>query len=60
MKVPFLDLKTPYLELKDELDAVYARVMESGYYILGEEVEAFENEFAAYCEAKHCIGVAPA
>jgi hypothetical protein len=32
--------------------------MESGWYILGEEVEAFEHEFAAYCGAKHCIGVA--
>lgn len=58
MKVPFLDLKSPYLELKDELDAAYRRVMESGWYILGKEVEAFESEFATYCEAKHCIGVA--
>lgn len=57
MKVPFLDLKASYLELKEELDAAYHRVMESGWYILGEEVEAFEREFAAYCEAKHCIGV---
>lgn len=57
MNVPFLDLKSPYLELKDELDAAYRRVMESGWYILGKEVEAFEAEFAAYCEAKHCIGV---
>jgi dTDP-4-amino-4,6-dideoxygalactose transaminase len=40
-----------------ELDAAYRRVMESGWYILGEEVEAFELEFAAYCEVKHCIGV---
>lgn len=58
MKVPFLDLKSPYLELKDDLDAAYRRVMESGWYILGKEVEAFEAEFAAYCETKHCIGVA--
>ena len=57
MKVPFLDLKASCLELKEELDAAYHRVMESGWYILGEEVEAFEREFAAYCEAKHCIGV---
>ncbi|MDQ3684129.1 MAG: DegT/DnrJ/EryC1/StrS family aminotransferase, partial [Acidobacteriota bacterium] len=35
----------------------YRRVMESGWYILGEEVTAFEGEFARYCEAKHCIGV---
>jgi dTDP-4-amino-4,6-dideoxygalactose transaminase len=57
MNVPFLDLKAPYLELKEELDAAYHRVMESGWYILGKEVEAFEQEFASYCEARHCIGV---
>lgn len=57
MNVPFLDLKAPYLELKDELDAAYHRVMNSGWYILGHEVELFETEFASYCEAKHCIGV---
>ena len=58
MNIPFLDLKAPYIELKDELDAAYRRVMESGWYILGTEVEAFEAEFAAYCESKYCIGVA--
>ena len=57
MNVPFLDLKSPYNELKSELDAAYRRVMESGWYILGEEVEAFEREFAAYCGAKHCVGL---
>ena len=56
-EIPFLDLKATYLELKDELDAAYRRTMESGWYILGNEVEAFEKEFAAYCGAKHCIGV---
>lgn len=58
MSIPFLDLKAPYLELKDEFDAVYHRVMESGWYVLGKEVEAFESEFATYCEAKYCSGVA--
>lgn len=57
MSVPFLDLKSPYRELQSELDAAYRRVMESGWYILGGEVEAFEQEFAAYCGAKHCVGV---
>jgi dTDP-4-amino-4,6-dideoxygalactose transaminase len=57
VKVPFLDLKAPYLELKEELDAAYLRVMESGWYILGEEVRAFEEEFAAYCGAGYCVGV---
>ena len=50
-------MKAPYQELKKELDAAYQRVMESGWYILGEEVTAFETEFAKYCETKHCIGV---
>ena len=55
--VPFLDLKASYQELKQELDATYRRVMSSGWYILGDEVAAFEEEYAAYCNAKHCIGV---
>lgn len=55
--IPFLDLKAPYQELQAELDAAYRRVMESGWYITGCEVEAFEAEFAGYCGAKHCIGV---
>lgn len=50
-------MKSPYRELKAELDAAYQRVMESGWYILGEEVEAFEEEFAAYCNVRHCISV---
>lgn len=57
MKVPFLELKPAYLELKAELDAAYHRVMDSGWYILGEEVTAFEKDFAAACQVKHCIGV---
>lgn len=55
--VPFLELGQTYIEIKDELDAAYQRVMNSGWYILGEEVSAFEREFAAYCGTKHCIGV---
>lgn len=57
-KIPFLDLKAPYEELRSELDDAYRRVMESGWYILGEEVEAFERDFARYCGVKHCVGVA--
>jgi dTDP-4-amino-4,6-dideoxygalactose transaminase len=57
MKVPFLDIKASYLELKDELDAAYHRVMDSGWVLLGQETEALEQEFAAYCEAKHCVAV---
>jgi dTDP-4-amino-4,6-dideoxygalactose transaminase len=58
MNIPFLDMKSPYIELRSELDEAYRRVMESGWYILGEEVEAFEAEFAAYCGVRHCVGVA--
>ena len=57
MNVPFLDLKAQYRELHEQLDAAYRRVAESARFILGPEVEQFESEFAAYCEAKHCIGV---
>ena len=53
----FLDMKSPYQELKRELDNAYQRVMESGWYIMGNEVEAFEQEFAEYCDARYCIGV---
>jgi dTDP-4-amino-4,6-dideoxygalactose transaminase len=56
-KVPFLDIKASYLELKEELDAAYHRVMDSGWVLLGQETEAFEREFAAYCEARHCVAV---
>ena len=56
-QVTFLDMKSPYHELKAELDAAYARVMESGWYILGGEVKAFEAEFAEYCTTKHSVGV---
>lgn len=57
MNIPFLDLKAPYAELKDELDAACTRVMASGQFILGPELRAFESEFAEYCGAGHCIGV---
>lgn len=58
MSVPFLDLKAAYLELKDSIDESVARVLSSGYYILGPEVEAFEADFARYCGASECIGLA--
>jgi dTDP-4-amino-4,6-dideoxygalactose transaminase len=57
VQVPFLNLKGPYLELREELDAAWRRVMESGWYLLGGELEAFEAEYAAYCDARHCVGV---
>ncbi|MDP3334162.1 MAG: DegT/DnrJ/EryC1/StrS family aminotransferase [Methylococcaceae bacterium] len=56
--IPFLDLKATQQELSTELEQSFDRVLNSGWYILGPEVDAFEAEFAAYCEAKHCVGVA--
>lgn len=58
MNVPFLDLTAAYLELKDSIDEGVARVLSSGHYILGPEVEAFEAEFAGYCGASECVGLA--
>jgi dTDP-4-amino-4,6-dideoxygalactose transaminase len=57
LKVAFLDFVGPYEELKPELDAAYERFMRSAWYILGKECEAFEQEYAAYCGSKYCVGV---
>jgi dTDP-4-amino-4,6-dideoxygalactose transaminase len=56
--IPFLNLKAPYLELKQELDEAIARVVSSGWFIGGEEVDQFEADYATYCGANHAIGVA--
>lgn len=56
--IPFLDLRAPHVELQEEILAAINRVVASGWYILGPEIEEFEAEFAAYCEAGSCIGVA--
>lgn len=58
MNIPFLDLKAPYLELKQELDEAIARVVSSGWFIGGPEVDQFEAEYATYCGANHAVGVA--
>jgi dTDP-4-amino-4,6-dideoxygalactose transaminase len=57
-KIPFLDLRAAYLELQPEIDAAIASVLDSGCYILGPEVEAFEAEWSAFCGADHAIGLA--
>jgi dTDP-4-amino-4,6-dideoxygalactose transaminase len=57
MAVPYLDLKAQYRSIKDEIDAAVGRVLESGQFILGPEVAAFEKEFAAYCGGGEAIGV---
>ena len=56
--IPFLDLHAAYQELKSEIDDAVSRVLNSGWYILGPEVDLFEAEWATYCEAAHAIGVA--
>ncbi|MCX7112894.1 MAG: DegT/DnrJ/EryC1/StrS family aminotransferase [Proteobacteria bacterium] len=55
--VSFLDLKSPHIELHPQLEAAFDRTLNSGWFILGKELDAFEREFAAYCEAEHCVGV---
>jgi dTDP-4-amino-4,6-dideoxygalactose transaminase len=55
--IPFLDVGAAYAELRTEIDQAVRRVLDSGRYILGPEVEAFEEEWAGYCGAKHAIGV---
>ncbi len=58
MKVPFLELRPAYIELKDEIDAAIAQVLDSGWYIGGPAVETFEAAFATYTEATYAVGVA--
>jgi dTDP-4-amino-4,6-dideoxygalactose transaminase len=58
MPVPLFDTKAPLAPLRGEIDAAMTRVVDSGAFILGPEVQAFEDEFAAYCDAAHAVGVA--
>src|SRR5271156_3891027 len=58
MKVPLLDLKAEYAELRDDILAALDRVCQKSAFVLGEEVEAFEREFAAFCGTKHCVALA--
>ncbi len=57
ISVPFLDLRAAHEELGPELNQAIGRVVDSGWYLLGPELEAFEREFASYCGTRHCIGV---
>ncbi|MCC4288869.1 DegT/DnrJ/EryC1/StrS family aminotransferase [Vreelandella aquamarina] len=58
MKIPFLDLKAINAQYREDLIDAATRVIDSGWYIQGTELTAFESEFAAYCGTRHCIGVA--
>jgi len=55
--IPFVDLKAQYSGIKQEIDEAMSRVFDKCQFVLGDEVEAFEAEFAAYCQAKHAVGV---
>ena len=56
--VPFLDLVTPHRELEEELVEAFRQALRSAAFVGGAQVESFEREFAEYCGAKHCVGVA--
>ncbi len=56
--IKFLDLKTINERFRCEMDSAVKRVLDSGWYLLGKEINQFEADFAAYCGVKHCIGVA--
>jgi dTDP-4-amino-4,6-dideoxygalactose transaminase len=56
-QIPLIDLRTQYQSLKPRIDDAVGRVLESGRFVLGPEVAAFEAEFAAYCDARHAVGV---
>ena len=55
--IPFLDLSRMHNPIRDLLDEAYKRVVDSGWFIMGPELEKFEIEYANYCQVKHCIGV---
>jgi dTDP-3-amino-3,4,6-trideoxy-alpha-D-glucose transaminase len=55
--IPMIDLPAAVQELRPEIDAAIARVLDGGRYVLGEEVDAFEREFAAFCGTAHCVAV---
>jgi dTDP-4-amino-4,6-dideoxygalactose transaminase len=57
LKTPFLELRPGAVELQNELEEAYRRVADSGWYVMGPQLEGFEREFAAYCGVEHCVGV---
>lgn len=57
INIPFLDLKKTHVDLREELTQAFHDVLDSGWFIQGQQLLAFEQEYAAYCGSKHCIGV---
>ncbi len=58
MTIPLVDLKAQYNSIKPEIDAAIQRVVQSGQFVLGPEVKAFEDEIATYCGTRYAVGVA--
>lgn len=56
-QIPFLDVRRLHLEIREHLEAAFRRVLDSGWFVLGPEVEAFEAEFALFCGVRQCVGV---
>jgi dTDP-4-amino-4,6-dideoxygalactose transaminase len=56
--IPLVDLTSAYNELRSDIDAAVSGVMASGWYVGGPELQAFEQDYATYCHAAHCVGVA--
>ena len=57
MNIPFLDLKTPHREMEEELVSVFRECLRSALFVGGPQVQAFEEEFARFCETKYCVAV---
>ena len=55
--ISFLDLHRLNESIRSSLDEAYHRVMDSGWYVMGAELRAFESEFARYCDVDYCVGV---
>jgi len=58
VKVPFNDFQSIYQELAPELDEAYRSFMTSGWYVLGDQVQRFEEELANFCGTRYCVGLA--
>lgn len=58
MKIPFATFEPMHNEIRDQLDAAYKKVVDTSYFIQGEECHKFEEEYANYCGTKYCVGVA--
>src|SRR5262249_32534412 len=57
VSIPFLDLKAQLVSIHPEVDAAIKSVLDTGHFILGEDVSAFEQEFASFCGTRECVGV---